>query len=63
MLTLHQIDEERCFIHLGRCLPTSVRGNQAVSHASICPYNSGVNRNFLDIRSRYESVSRSFASL
>jgi len=28
--TLHQIDEEGCFIHLGRCLPTSIRGNEAV---------------------------------
>jgi len=30
MPTLHQIDKEVCFIHLGRCLPTSVRENQAV---------------------------------
>jgi len=63
MPTLHKIDEERCFIHLGWCLPTSVRGNQAVSHVSICPYSSSVRRTFLDIRSSYGSVSRSFASL
>ena len=29
MPTLHQIGEEGCFIYLGRCFPTSVRGNQA----------------------------------
>ena len=30
MPTLHQIDEEGYFIHLGRCLLTSIRENQAV---------------------------------
>jgi len=35
--TLHEIDEEWCFIHLGRCLLTSVQENQAVPHASTCP--------------------------
>ena len=32
MLILHKIDEERCLIRLGRCLPTSIRGNQTVPH-------------------------------
>ena len=28
MPTLHQINEKGCLIHLGWCLPTSIRGNQ-----------------------------------
>jgi len=28
MSTLYQIDEEGSFIHLGRCLPTSIWGNK-----------------------------------
>ena len=51
---LHQIDEEGCFIHLGRCLPTTVRGNQAVPHASTYPYSSSVRKTFSDICSSYD---------
>ena len=47
MPTLHQIDEEGCFIHLGRCLPTNVQENQTVPHTSTCPYSSGVEKPFL----------------
>jgi len=62
MPTLHQIDKKRCFIHLGRGLPTSVWGNQAVPHATTCPYISGVRKTFPDIRSSDGSFFRSFAS-
>jgi len=42
-----------CLIHLGRRLPTSVRGNQAVPHASSSPCSSGVRKTFPDIRSSH----------
>jgi len=57
---LHQIDEEGCFIHLEWCLPRSVRGNQAIPHASTCPYSFDVRKTFPDIYSSYGSLSRSF---
>jgi len=63
MLTFHQIDEEGCFIHLERYLPTSVRGSWALPHASTCPYMPSIRKTFLDIRSSYRSSSRSFTSL
>ena len=47
MSTLHQNDEEGCLIHLRRCLPTSIRGNQAVPHASACSCSSGSEKPFL----------------
>jgi len=48
--TLHQIHEEGCFIHLGRCLPTSVRENQVIPHISTCPYNFGDRKTYPNIR-------------
>ena len=47
MSTLHQNDEKGCLIHLRRYLPTSIRGNQAVPHASACSCSSSVRKSFL----------------
>jgi len=49
MLTLHQIYEEGCFIHLGWSLPISVWENKAVPHTSTCPYSFGVRKTFPNI--------------
>ena len=49
MPTLHQINEEGRLIHLGRCLPTSIRGNQTIPHATTCPYSFGFRKTFPDI--------------
>ena len=43
-------------------LPTSVRENQTIPHATTCPYSSDVEKIFPDIRSSDGSFFRSFAS-
>jgi len=57
--TLYQVDEEGSLIYLGQCLPRSVRGNLAISHASTRPRSSSDKETLPDIYSSYESFSRS----
>ena len=47
---------------MGRRLSVSVRGNQAVPHATTCPYSSSVRKIFLDICPSDGSFFRSVAS-
>jgi len=40
--TLHQTGKEWSLICMGRCLPISVWGNQAIPHASVCSCSSSI---------------------
>ena len=59
---LHQTHEERSPIYVGQYLPTSVRGDQRVSHSPSRSESSSIRKTFPAICSSDGSFLRSFAT-
>jgi len=46
MPTLHQVKEKESLIHLGQCLPRSIRRDQGVSHTRTNSSSSSIRKTF-----------------